>query len=132
MSKEIVDAISNGNLTVALNLANVTQSCEGADAVDYTINPEINIGGGSVGGSPADCDDQQTINGQDVCLKCTAGYPLDLESYTCVESCPDNSISIASNSTFMGKGFSFCRPISKKTATYYIQEEGNNGFEAGT
>ena len=32
----------------------------------------------------------------------------------------------------MGKGLKFCRPTSGGVVTYYVQEEGYNGFEAGT
>jgi len=65
-------------------------------------------------------------------LECVEDYYLDLKSYECVEECPRNSIAIEADNTYMGRGFRFCRPYRRNTVTYYVAEEGDNEFEAGT
>lgn len=75
-------------------------------------------------------------NGEQHCGLCKTGFVLDLNTYTCVNSCPSNSFAISSTNThfFAGTQVDYCRPYSNiaNNYTYYVDSNSQSYLEMGT
>lgn len=136
LSRDLVDAIANEDVKVSLNTTFVKQNCVPVEDDDYTIVSVINIEDDNVGSAPVpndNCASEVTINGRDVCMRCSSNYWLDLSDYSCVEECSDDSIEISTTNSYMNNNaVRYCRPKNDDTVTFYVSQEDNYRFEAGT